>query len=89
MPHSAALVSLEYGCAFPLAAAWGKDLESVVNAIGVDQLLLVGMSGGAPTSIAYAAHHPERAQRMLLHGSFVRGICVRDLRLGKPSKLMQ
>jgi pimeloyl-ACP methyl ester carboxylesterase len=61
-------------------ASWVKDLEAVVAASGVDQFSLVGMSGGAPTSIVYAAHHPERVQKMLLHGSFVRGVCTRDLR---------
>jgi pimeloyl-ACP methyl ester carboxylesterase/DNA-binding CsgD family transcriptional regulator len=67
-------------------SAWVKDLEAVVNAAGVDQFSLVGMSGGAPTSIAYAALHPERVQKMLLHGAFVRGVRVRDL---QPEQIEQ
>ena len=61
-------------------AAWVKDLEAVIDAAGLDRFSLIGMSAGGPLAIAYAAHHPEQVQKMMLHGAFVRGIRVHDLR---------
>lgn len=61
-------------------AAWVKDLEAVVDAAGLDRFSLVGMSAGGPLAIAYAAHHPTRVEKLMVHGSFVRGIRVHDLR---------
>jgi len=61
-------------------AAWVKDLEAVIDAAGLDRVSLIGMSAGGPLAIAYAAYHPQRVQKMMLHGAFVRGIRVHDLR---------
>jgi len=61
-------------------AAWVKDLEAVINAAGLEKFSLVGMSAGSPLSIAYAAHHPEQVQKLMLHGAFVKGIRVHNLR---------
>lgn len=53
---------------------WVADLESVVDAAGIDEpFTLLGMSHGAAISIAYAARHPERVARMVLCGGFARG----------------
>jgi pimeloyl-ACP methyl ester carboxylesterase/DNA-binding CsgD family transcriptional regulator len=60
--------------------AWVKDLEAVVDAAGLEKFSLIGTSAGAPISIAYAARHPERVEKMMLHGGFVRGIRVRNVR---------
>ena len=45
------------------------DLEAVVAAAGFDQFGLLGMSGGAPVAMAYAARHPERVTRLILYGA--------------------
>jgi pimeloyl-ACP methyl ester carboxylesterase len=52
---------------------WVGDLESVVDAAGVDRFALVGISGGGPLAIAYAARHPERVARLVLYGTYARG----------------
>lgn len=49
------------------------DLESVVDAAGLDRFALMGMSGGAPVAVSYAAAHPGRVTRLVLHGSAVVG----------------
>ena len=49
------------------------DLERVVDAAGLDRFALLGMSGGAPVAVSYAAAHPERVTRLVLHGSAVVG----------------
>jgi pimeloyl-ACP methyl ester carboxylesterase/DNA-binding CsgD family transcriptional regulator len=45
------------------------DLESVVQAAGFDRFALLGMSGGSPVAMAYAARHPERVSRLILYGT--------------------
>ena len=45
------------------------DLEAVVAAAGFDRFGLLGMSGGAPVAMAYAARHPERVTRLILYGA--------------------
>ena len=53
--------------------AWVQDLETVVDALGLDRFALFGISQGAAVSIAYAARHPDRVSRLVLSGSYVRG----------------
>ena len=48
------------------------DLEAVVDGLGLGRFALVGMSMGAPVAVAYAAKHPERVSRLVLHGGFHR-----------------
>jgi pimeloyl-ACP methyl ester carboxylesterase/DNA-binding CsgD family transcriptional regulator len=49
------------------------DLESVVDAAGVECFALLGVSGGASTSVAYAVRHPERVSHLVLYGASARG----------------
>jgi pimeloyl-ACP methyl ester carboxylesterase/DNA-binding SARP family transcriptional activator len=53
--------------------AFVRDLEAVVDALGLDRFALIGSSKGGPTSIAYAARHPERVSRLVLYGTFAQG----------------
>ncbi len=59
-------------------ARWVGDLETVVDAAGVDHVTLLGMSQGGPTAIAYAARHPERVSRLVLYGTYGRGRLRRE-----------
>ena len=52
---------------------WVDDLEAVVDAAGLDQFPLLGISQGGPVAIAYAARHPERVTHLVLLGSFAQG----------------
>ncbi|NIR32739.1 MAG: alpha/beta fold hydrolase [Gammaproteobacteria bacterium] len=49
------------------------DLETVVDAVGLERFALFGMSQGCAVSIAYAVRHPERVTRLVLHGGYARG----------------
>jgi pimeloyl-ACP methyl ester carboxylesterase/DNA-binding winged helix-turn-helix (wHTH) protein len=49
------------------------DLEAVVDSLGLERFALFGLSQGAAVSIAYAARHPERVQRLILSGGFSLG----------------
>lgn len=53
--------------------AFVEDLEAVVDAAGVEQFDLFGISQGAPVAIAYSLRHPGRIRRMVLLGGFTRG----------------
>jgi pimeloyl-ACP methyl ester carboxylesterase len=53
--------------------AWVSDLEAVIDAAGLDRFALLGISQGGPLSVAYAAKHPERVTRLVLHGGFAKG----------------
>jgi predicted ATPase/DNA-binding SARP family transcriptional activator/pimeloyl-ACP methyl ester carboxylesterase len=59
--------------------AWVRDLEAVVDAVGVDRFPLIGLSQGGPIAIAYAIRHPERVSHLILYGSYARGKLKREL----------
>jgi len=54
-------------------ASWLRDLETVVDASGVERFPLVGISQGASIAVAYAVAHPERVSHLVLHGGYARG----------------
>ena len=54
------------------------DLETVVDALELERFALLGMSGGAATSIAYAVRHPHRVSRLVLFGGYAQGRNKRD-----------
>ena len=49
------------------------DLETVIDAAGLDRFPLFGISQGCAVSIAYAVRHPERVTRLILAGGYARG----------------
>jgi pimeloyl-ACP methyl ester carboxylesterase len=53
--------------------AWLSDLETVVNAVGVERFPLLGISQGSAVSVAYAVRHPERVSHLILYGGFALG----------------
>ena len=48
------------------------DLRAVMDAAGMEQAALLGISEGAPLSILFAATYPDRCQALALYGSFSR-----------------
>lgn len=46
-----------------------NDLAAIIGALGLERLSLLGMSGGSPVAMAYAATHPERVDRLILYGA--------------------
>lgn len=53
--------------------AFVRDLETVVDAAGLDRFPLVGVSQGCAISIAYAVKHPERVSHLVLCGGYAKG----------------
>lgn len=54
--------------------AWVDDLETVVDAAGLDRFPLLGISQGGPVAIAYAVRHPERVTHLVLLGAYAQGL---------------
>jgi len=53
-----------------------RDLETVVDHLGLKRLALLGISMGGPTAVAYAARHPRRVTHLILYGTYARGEAI-------------
>jgi pimeloyl-ACP methyl ester carboxylesterase/DNA-binding transcriptional regulator YiaG len=53
--------------------AWVRDLETVVDTLGLERFPLLGISKGGAVAVAYATRHPERVSHLILYGTFARG----------------
>jgi DNA-binding winged helix-turn-helix (wHTH) protein/pimeloyl-ACP methyl ester carboxylesterase len=62
---------------------WVRDLETVVDAAGLDRFPLLGISRGGPIAIAYAVKHPQRVTHLILYGAFAAGLN----HVGQPHEL--
>jgi pimeloyl-ACP methyl ester carboxylesterase len=61
--------------------AWVRDLETLVDHLGLDRFRMIALSQAGAVAIAYAARHPERVSHLILHGAYARG---RFHRQGNP-----
>ena len=57
----------------PSVEMWVGDLETVVDAVGLERFALLGISQGAAIAVAYAARHPGRVSDLVLYGGYARG----------------
>jgi DNA-binding SARP family transcriptional activator/alpha-beta hydrolase superfamily lysophospholipase len=53
--------------------AYVRDLEAVVDTLGLERFPLLGISQGGPIAVTYAARHPERVSALVLFGTGMRG----------------
>ncbi|WP_425044712.1 alpha/beta fold hydrolase [Primorskyibacter sp. S87] len=49
------------------------DLTTVIDALGLEQVSLVGQSQGAAIAAAFAARNPDRVNKLVLCGGYARG----------------
>lgn len=49
-----------------------EDMETVVDACGLEKFAILAFSQSCAVSVAYAAKHPERVSHMVLVGGFIR-----------------
>jgi len=62
----------------PDLESWVEELEAVIEATGESKVALLGVSGGAPVAIAYAARHPERVSHLVLLSGYLIGALHRS-----------
>ena len=65
---------------------WVRDFGAVVDASGLKRVPLLGVCQGGPIAIEYAARHPERIERLVLYGTYVRGMFKRTDLPPEPTK---
>jgi pimeloyl-ACP methyl ester carboxylesterase/DNA-binding SARP family transcriptional activator len=58
--------------------SWVTDLETVVDASGLDRFPLLAISQGAAVAVEYVARHPERVTKLLIYGGYAQGRTVRQ-----------
>jgi len=58
-------------------AGYLRDLETVVDAAGLDKFALLAISQGCALGIAYAVRHPERLTHLILVGGYPVGAARR------------
>lgn len=56
---------------------WVHDLETVVDAAGLETFDLLGISQGGAVAVVFAARHPERINRLVLYGTYAQGRLAR------------
>jgi pimeloyl-ACP methyl ester carboxylesterase/DNA-binding CsgD family transcriptional regulator len=61
------------------------DIETVVDAMGLDRFALLGISQGGPTAIEFAVRHPQKVSHLILYGAYARGASRR----GRPPEEQQ
>jgi len=61
------------GTGEPSVDVWVGDLETVIDAVGLERFALLGVSQGAAIAVAYAARHPDRVADLVLYGGYARG----------------
>lgn len=59
--------------------AWVRDLEAVVDALGLERFALLVVSQGGPVAITYTVRHPERVSQLILYGTYAKGPAMRDV----------
>lgn len=59
--------------------AWVRDLEAVVEALGLERFPLLGIAQGGAVAIAFAARHPDQVSHLILVESYARGRYRRGL----------
>jgi DNA-binding SARP family transcriptional activator/pimeloyl-ACP methyl ester carboxylesterase len=57
--------------------AWVRDLETVVDALGLERFPILGISQGGPIAIEYTARHPERVSHVVVYGTCARSTWAR------------
>ena len=53
--------------------AFVRDLETTIEAAGVERFALLGISQGCSVAIDYTVRHPERVTHLVFYGSYMRG----------------
>jgi pimeloyl-ACP methyl ester carboxylesterase len=59
-----------------------QDLVTVMDAVGLEHASLLGVSEGGPMAMLFAATYPERADALVLYGTYARFLAAPDYPFG-------
>jgi pimeloyl-ACP methyl ester carboxylesterase len=59
-----------------------SDLHAVLDAAGSERAVVLGVSQGGPTAIAFAAAHPGRTAGLVLYGAYAKATRADDFPIG-------
>ena len=62
------------------------DLVAVLDEVGSERAVLMGISEGAPAAILFAATYPERVEALVLHGGMARSTWAPDYPFATPAE---
>jgi pimeloyl-ACP methyl ester carboxylesterase len=65
-----------------------SDLAAVLDAAGSERVILLGVSQGGPTAIAFAAAHPDRTIGLILYGAYAKAARADDHPIGPTQELI-
>jgi pimeloyl-ACP methyl ester carboxylesterase len=51
---------------------WVEDACAVLDAVGSERAVILGISAGGPTAALFAAGHPERTRALIIYGGYSR-----------------
>jgi pimeloyl-ACP methyl ester carboxylesterase/DNA-binding winged helix-turn-helix (wHTH) protein len=52
---------------------WVRDLEAVIDELGLDRFPLLGISQGGAIAVEYTLRNPDRVSHLVLQGAYARG----------------
>jgi DNA-binding SARP family transcriptional activator/pimeloyl-ACP methyl ester carboxylesterase len=61
---------------------WVLDALAVLDAVGAERVLILGVSSGAVTALQLAADHPERVAALVLFGGYARHLAAPGYEIG-------
>jgi class 3 adenylate cyclase len=65
-----------------------EDMRAVLDAVGSERAVLMGVSEGAPAAVLFAATYPERVQALVLHGGMARSTWAPDYPWAAPAEAL-
>lgn len=64
------------------------DIEAVMDAAGMEKVILYGISEGGPMCLKFAHDHPERVRGLVLLGTTARWLQGEDFQMGIEKKIL-
>jgi DNA-binding SARP family transcriptional activator/pimeloyl-ACP methyl ester carboxylesterase len=61
---------------------WLDDALAVLDDVGSERAVILGVSAGSLTALTLAARHPERVRALAIHGGFARSLVAPDHPIG-------
>ncbi|HYP48909.1 MAG TPA: alpha/beta fold hydrolase [Thermoleophilaceae bacterium] len=65
------------------------DVRAVMDAAGSERAALFGISEGGPSTLLFAATHPQRTAALVVYGTYARMVATDDFPAGLPADVLE